>query len=53
MRKDVGLAKNMIADMGLELPMSEQVSQIWAASADNLAGENDFNYIVKNCGLGD
>lgn len=53
MRKDVGLAKNMIADMGLELPMSEQVSQIWAASADNLSGESDFNYIVKNCGLGD
>ena len=53
MRKDVGLAKNMIADMGLELPMSEQVSQIWAASEDNLAGENDFNTIVKNCGLGD
>jgi len=53
MRKDVGLAKNMIADMGLELPMSEKVSQIWAASEDNLAGENDFNTIVKNCGLGD
>jgi 3-hydroxyisobutyrate dehydrogenase len=53
MRKDVGLAKNMIADMELELPMSEQVAQIWASSEDNLAGEKDFNTIVKNCGLGD
>jgi len=53
MRKDVGLAKNMIQDMGLELAMSEQVAQIWAASEDSLPGDKDFNYIVKNCGLGD
>jgi 3-hydroxyisobutyrate dehydrogenase len=53
MRKDVGLAKNMIQDMGLELAMSEQVAQIWAASEGSLPGDKDFNHIVKNCGLGD
>jgi len=53
MRKDVGLAQNLMHDMGLHLAMSEQVAQIWAASEDNLSDDNDFNYIVKSCGLGD
>ncbi|MDC9720907.1 MAG: NAD(P)-dependent oxidoreductase [Gammaproteobacteria bacterium] len=53
MRKDVGLAKNMIADLGMTLCMSEQVAQVWADSEDNLAADRDFNHIVKNCGLGE
>lgn len=53
MRKDVGLAKALITDMGLTLPMSEHVAQVWAASEDNLAGEKDFNHIVTHCGLGE
>jgi len=53
MRKDVGLAKNLAADMGLKLALSEQVAQIWADSENRLPGTDDFNNIVKNCGLGD
>lgn len=53
MRKDVGLANNLATDMGLKLALSEQVAQIWAASEDSLPGSDDFNQIVKNCGLGE
>lgn len=52
MRKDVRLAKQMISEMGLALPLAEQVTDIWARSAGNIADEKDFNCIVKNSGLG-
>ncbi len=51
MRKDIRLAKNLMSEMGLELPMSEQVAAIWAQSEENLPDQDDFNCIVKNAGL--
>jgi len=51
MRKDVRLAQALMAQQGLELPLSTQVSEIWAASADNLSDQDDFNCIVQNAGL--
>lgn len=53
MRKDVRLAQALMAQQGLELPLSTQVGEIWAASADNLSDQDDFNCIVKNAGLGE
>jgi 3-hydroxyisobutyrate dehydrogenase len=48
MRKDVRLAKQLIEDMRLSLPMAEQTSSIWCESADNIADQDDFNCIIKN-----
>ncbi|MCG3810292.1 NAD(P)-dependent oxidoreductase [Psychrobacter sp. Ps4] len=53
MRKDVRLAKNMIGEMGLELPLAEQVAEIWAQSEENIPDQDDFNCIIKNTGLGE
>ncbi len=53
MRKDVRLAKNMIGEMGLELPMAKQVAEIWAQSEENIPDQADFNCIIKNAGLGE
>ena len=53
MRKDVRLAKNMIGEMGLELPLAQQVAEIWSQSEANIPDQDDFNYIVKNAGLGE
>ena len=53
MRKDVRLAKNMIGEMGLELPMAKQVAKIWAQSEENIPDQADFNCIIKNAGLGE
>ena len=53
MRKDVRLAKNMIGEMGLELPLAEQVAEIWSQSEENIPDQDDFNCIVKNAGLGE
>ena len=49
MRKDVRLAQQLITDMEMDssLVMSEQAAKIWAASEDDIAGEEDFNCIVK------
>lgn len=52
MRKDVRLAKALIAEMGLALPMSEQAAAIWAESEKDIADQDDFNCIIKNTGLG-
>ncbi len=51
MRKDIRLAKNLMNDMGLELPMSAQAAAIWAQSEENLPDHDDFNCIIKNAGL--
>jgi len=51
MRKDIRLAKNLMSEMGLELPMSEQVASIWKQSEENLPDQDDFNCIVKSAGL--
>lgn len=53
MRKDVRLAKNMIAEMGVELPLAEQVADIWAHSEKDIPDQADFNCIVKSYGLGE
>ncbi|QOD14074.1 NAD(P)-dependent oxidoreductase [Psychrobacter sp. 28M-43] len=53
MRKDVRLAKNMISEMGLELPLAQQVAEIWSQSESNIPDQDDFNCIVKNAGLGE
>ena len=53
MRKDVRLAKNMIGEMGLALPVAQQVAEIWSQSEDNIPDQDDFNCIVKNAGLGE
>jgi len=50
MRKDVRLAKQLIDDMGLTLPMAEQTSSIWSESETNIDGQDDFNCIIKNVG---
>ncbi len=49
MRKDVRLAQQLITDMEMDssLIMSEQAAKIWAASEDDIEGEDDFNSIVK------
>lgn len=53
MRKDVRLAKALIAEMGLELSLSEKVTSLWSESAISLADQDDFNCIVKTVGLGE
>ncbi len=53
MRKDVRLAKKLMADMQLDLPVADQIAQIWAASEDCIADADDFNCIIKNAGLGE
>ena len=53
MRKDVRLAKNMIGEMGLDLPIAEKVAKIWAQSEENIPDQDDFNCIIKDAGLGE
>ena len=53
MRKDVRLAKNMISEMGLDLPIAEKVARIWAQSEENIPDQDDFNCIIKNASLGE
>ncbi len=53
MRKDVRLAKNMIGEMGLALPLAQQVAEIWSQSEANIPDQDDFNCIVKSAGLGE
>ncbi|MBE9397469.1 NAD(P)-dependent oxidoreductase [Pontibacterium sp. N1Y112] len=53
MRKDVRLAKQLIQDTGLNLPMADHVAFAWAASEENIADHNDFNCIIKNTALGE
>lgn len=50
MRKDVRLAQQLINEMQMDSPltMSEQAASIWADSESTIAGEDDFNCIVKN-----
>ena len=50
MRKDLRLAQQLITEMDMttHLAMSEKTTQIWAASEGVIAGEDDFNCIVKN-----
>lgn len=47
MRKDVGLAKSLAESLDLQLPLLQQVAELWAQSADSLADGEDFNRIVS------
>lgn len=46
MRKDVGLAAELIAQSGLGLPLAEQAASLWRRSAVSIADGEDFNRIV-------
>ena len=48
MRKDVRLARALIDSLSLQLPLSEQVSELWSQSEQNLADDLDFNRIINN-----
>lgn len=47
MRKDIGLAKDLVEEEGLSLPLSEAIIQRWQESITLLADQQDFNEIVK------
>ena len=47
MRKDVGLASDLCNAMDLDLPLSRTVAQLWQASAETLADNEDFCAIVQ------
>lgn len=47
MRKDVRLAVEMMAQAGMNLPISSEVGAVWAASAASIGDAEDFNRIVQ------
>ncbi|SEM37627.1 3-hydroxyisobutyrate dehydrogenase [Pseudomonas sp. ok272] len=47
MRKDVGLASDLAANLGLDLPLSQVVAQLWQASSQSLPDNEDFCAIVQ------
>jgi 3-hydroxyisobutyrate dehydrogenase len=46
MRKDVRLAKALIVETGLDLPLAELAVRVWQESADQLADGEDFNRVT-------
>lgn len=47
MRKDVGLADDLLKELEMSLPVAELISQVWRDSAERLANGDDFNRIVQ------
>ncbi|MCO7233499.1 NAD(P)-dependent oxidoreductase [Cobetia sp. Dlab-2-AX] len=47
MRKDVGLASDLAAELGLELPLANTVAQLWDDSRATLDDSEDFCAIVQ------
>lgn len=47
MRKDVGLAESLMEEMGMELPLSQEIIALWEKSRTLLEDHADFNEIVK------
>lgn len=47
MRKDVGLASDLTARLGMELPLSATVAQLWNDSSATLDDSEDFCAIVQ------
>lgn len=47
MRKDVGLASDLTAALGLDLPLSRTVAELWKDSTESLADGEDFCAIVQ------
>lgn len=46
MRKDVDLARRLVEDLGLSLPLARETAMVWAKSVASLADSEDFNRIV-------
>lgn len=47
MRKDVRLAADLLAELGLDLPLAAETARIWAQSEASIADGEDFNRIVE------
>lgn len=47
MRKDVRLSQELIAALGMELPLAAKVAELWSRSAETIADDEDFNRIVE------
>ncbi len=47
MRKDVGLARDLAAGAGVDMPGFAAIAQVWADSAGALADAEDFNRITE------
>lgn len=47
MRKDVRLARQLVGELGLALPIAEEAARLWADSADTINDSEDFNRIVE------
>lgn len=47
MRKDVRIGADVIANLGLSLPMTAEAVRIWAESANSIPDGEDFNRIVE------
>lgn len=47
MRKDVRLGAQLVAELGLELPLAELTADIWAHSEETIPDGEDFNRIVE------
>lgn len=47
MRKDIGLANDLLQELELTLPMVELVNQTWSDSVTKLADSEDFNRLVQ------
>lgn len=47
MRKDVRLSQELIGALGVDLPLSAKVAELWAKSAETIADDEDFNRIVE------
>jgi 3-hydroxyisobutyrate dehydrogenase len=47
MRKDVRLSQELIGALDIDLPLSRKVADLWAASADTLGDDEDFNRMAQ------
>lgn len=47
MRKDIRLSQELIAALGMELPLAAKVAELWSMSAETIADDEDFNRIVE------
>lgn len=47
MRKDVALAVSLYEALGVDVPVTQTVAELWRASADTLVDSEDFNKIVN------
>lgn len=47
MRKDVRLSQELTQAVGLDLPLTQRVAELWAQSAESIEDSEDFNAIVE------